>query len=89
MNSAKIQPNKAVGVLVAGTCINLTIGMLYAWSVFKKAMVADWGWTHSQGNAAYTISAVLLGVAILLGLMTRPVRTQPETETELPALAFE
>ena len=26
----------------------------------------------------YTISAVLLGVAIVLGLMTKPVRTSPE-----------
>jgi hypothetical protein len=45
MESQKTDPKKAVGVLVAGTCINLSIGMLYAWSVFKKAMVADWGWT--------------------------------------------
>jgi phosphate/sulfate permease len=30
---------------------------------------------------AYTISAVLLGVAIVLGLMTKPVRTVPEQVT--------
>lgn len=28
--------NKGLQVLVAGTCINLTIGVLYAWSVIKK-----------------------------------------------------
>jgi len=64
--------NKGVGILVAGTCINLSIGFLYAWSVFKKAMalsVADggWGWTHSQGNAAYTVAIVIWAVALLIG----------------------
>ena len=45
------KPSKAVAILAAGTGINLSIGFLYAWSVFKKAIVADWGWTHSQANA--------------------------------------
>lgn len=59
------KPSKAVGILVAGTGINLTIGFLYAWSVFKKAMVANWGWTHSQANAAYTTAIVIWAVALL------------------------
>jgi MFS family permease len=58
--------NKAVGILVAGTCINLSIGVLYAWSVFKKAIVANWGWTHSQANAAYTTAIVIWAVALLI-----------------------
>lgn len=63
--------SKAVGILVAGTCINLSIGFLYAWSVFKKAMVlpvenGGWGWTHSQGNAAYTTAVVIWAVALLI-----------------------
>lgn len=66
-----IKTNKALGVLVAGTCINLSIGMLYAWSVFKKAMVlgvdkGGWGWTHSQANAAYTTAVVQWAVALLI-----------------------
>lgn len=63
--------NKAVGTLIAGTCINLSIGVLYAWSVFKKAMVVPtdqggWGWTHSQANAAYTAAVVMWAVALLI-----------------------
>ena len=58
--------NKAVGMLVAGTGINLTIGFLYAWSVFKKAMVASWGWTHSEANAAYTVAIVVWAAALLV-----------------------
>jgi len=60
------KPSKAVGILVAGTGINLTIGFLYAWSVFKKAMVANWGWTHSEANAAYTVAIVIWAVALLI-----------------------
>jgi len=53
-------------MLVAGTAINLSIGFLYAWSVFKKAIVANWGWTHSQANAAYTVAIVWWAVALLV-----------------------
>ena len=58
--------SKAVGMLAAGTGINLTIGVLYAWSVFKKAMVANWGWTHSEANAAYTVAIVVWAAALLV-----------------------
>lgn len=62
---------KALGILAAGTGINLSIGFLYAWSVFKKAMVVPvasggWGWTHTEANAAYTTAVVIWAVALLL-----------------------
>ncbi len=59
------KPGKSVAILAAGTGINLSIGFLYAWSVFKKAIVADWGWTHSQANAPYTVAIVMWAVALL------------------------
>ncbi len=63
--------SKAVGILIAGTGINLSIGFLYAWSVFKKALVVPvaqggWGWTHTEANAAYTTAVVVWAVALLL-----------------------
>lgn len=60
------KPSKATAMLAAGTGINLTIGFLYAWSVFKKAIVADWGWTHSQANAPYTVAIAMWAVALLV-----------------------
>jgi len=33
-------------VTFAGTGINLALGVLYTWSVFKKNIPEDWGWTH-------------------------------------------
>ncbi|MEK6171445.1 hypothetical protein WI645_10925 [Vibrio cholerae] len=32
--------DKAMRILLAGFCINLCLGILYAWSVFNKALVA-------------------------------------------------
>lgn len=57
--------NKSVAVLVAGTCINLTIGVLYAWSVIKKALVSDWGWTHTDASMPYNVAIVVWAVALL------------------------
>jgi len=56
----------ALGTLIAGTCINLSIGVIYAWSVIKKAMVADWGWTNAQANSAYTTGIVVWALALLI-----------------------
>lgn len=58
--------NTARGTLIAGTCINLTIGVIYAWSVIKKAMVADWGWTNAQANSPYTTGVVVWAIALLI-----------------------
>lgn len=33
--------DKAKQILLAGFCINLCMGILYAWSVFKQALVLD------------------------------------------------
>ncbi|TIC78402.1 OFA family MFS transporter, partial [Crenobacter intestini] len=57
--------NKAATVLVAGTCINLTIGVLYAWSVIKKALVADWGWTNTDASMPYNVAIVVWAIALL------------------------
>ncbi len=43
-------------VLLAGLCINLTIGVVYSWSVIKKALVSDWGWTNSDSALPYTVA---------------------------------
>ena len=57
--------SKATSVLIAGTCINLTIGVLYAWSVFSKALVADWGWTNINASMPYKVAIVVWAIALL------------------------
>jgi len=57
--------SKAGTVLVAGTCINLTIGVLYAWSVIKKALVTDWGWSNTDASMPYNVAIVIWAIALL------------------------
>lgn len=55
--------------LIAGTCINLGIGVIYAWSVIKKSMVSQWGWTHTDANLPYTVGIIVWALALLLAGM--------------------
>lgn len=57
--------NKAVRVLMASCGVNLCIGILYAWSVFKNALVVESGWTNAQASFPYTISIIVLSLALL------------------------
>lgn len=52
-------------VLIAGLCINLTIGVLYSWSVIKKALLEKWGWSNSDASLPYTTAIVVWAIALL------------------------
>ena len=64
--------NKAVAVLIACIIFNLTIGVLYAWSVLKSKMMAPlelggWEWTAAQSGYPYTFAIIFTAVGILIG----------------------
>ncbi|MEG2288774.1 MAG: OFA family MFS transporter [Clostridium sp.] len=46
-------------VLLAGLCINLTIGVVYSWSVIKKVLISQWGWSNSEASLPYTVAIVV------------------------------
>lgn len=50
---------------MASCGVNLCIGILYAWSVFKNALVVESGWTNAQASFPYTISIIVLSLALL------------------------
>ncbi len=52
-------------VLFAGLCINLTLGVLYSWSVIKKALVHDWNWTNSDASLPYSVAIVVWAITLL------------------------
>lgn len=55
-------------ITMAALGINLILGILYSWSVIKKALVADWGWTNTEASLPYTVCvAVLAFVMIFAG----------------------
>lgn len=52
-------------VLFAGLCINLSIGVLYSWSVIKSALVQQWGWTNSDASLPYSVAIVVWALTLL------------------------
>ena len=53
-------------VTFAGLGINLALGVLYAWSMFKDAISKEFGWQGSQLNDPYTLCCLVFAVAMIL-----------------------
>ncbi|HDZ9130250.1 TPA: OFA family MFS transporter [Vibrio cholerae] len=58
--------DKAMRILLAGFCINLCLGILYAWSVFNKALVTDFGWSVADASSPYAIATIAFSVCLLV-----------------------
>jgi nitrate/nitrite transporter NarK len=52
-------------VTLAGTGINLALGVLYTWSVIKAAIPDDWGWTAAQKSDPYAIAIFVFALAMI------------------------
>jgi MFS family permease len=57
-------------VVVAGTGLNLALGILYAWSVFSKQLVetverGGFGWTKTQATLPYTLAIAAFAVMMV------------------------
>lgn len=77
------EPARAWVVVIAGTACNLCLGILYAWSVWKKALVdkakadagmvmdgVNAGWpylTDAQGTVAYFLCGLIFAVCMIPG----------------------
>jgi len=46
-------------VTMAGTGINLALGILYAWSVISKEIPAAWSWTETHKSLPYSIACLV------------------------------
>ncbi|WP_117234119.1 OFA family MFS transporter [Vibrio maerlii] len=58
--------DKAMRILIAGFSINLCLGILYAWSVFNKALVSDWGWSAADASSPYAIATITFSICLLV-----------------------
>jgi len=59
--------NKATIILIAGLLINLSIGVLYAWSIINTKLVEVFGWTSSQAGLPFTIAIVSFSFGAFFG----------------------
>ncbi len=58
--------NRGWIVTFAGLGINLALGVLYTWSVFKGAIEKDFGWQSSQLNDPYALCCLVFAFAMIL-----------------------
>jgi MFS transporter, OFA family, oxalate/formate antiporter len=54
-------------VAVAAVVMQVALGAVYAWSVFRIPLVTGFGWTISQVTLAFTIAILALGFAAFFG----------------------
>src|ERR1700704_1981058 len=54
-------------IAVAGVLLQIALGAVYAWSVFRVALARQFGWSISKVTATFTISIFVLGIAAFFG----------------------
>ncbi len=58
-------PNRGWAVTFAGLGINLALGVLYAWSLFKDAIQKEFGWQGEQLNDPYALCCIVFAVTMV------------------------
>src|SRR5947207_11428429 len=54
-------------IAIAGVFLQIALGAVYAWSVFRIPLHNQFGWTISQITLTFTISIFMLGFASFVG----------------------
>jgi OFA family oxalate/formate antiporter-like MFS transporter len=54
-------------IATAGVLMQVALGAVYAWSVFRVPLTAQFGWSASEVTLTFTISIFVLGIAAFLG----------------------
>jgi len=54
-------------IAVAGILLQIALGAVYAWSVFRTPLVNQFGWSIAEVTLTFTISIFVLGVAAFFG----------------------
>ena len=54
-------------IAIAGIIIQILLGTVYGWSVFKCPLIAKHGWSGTECSMAFTLAILLIGVSAALG----------------------
>jgi OFA family oxalate/formate antiporter-like MFS transporter len=54
-------------IAAAGVFMQVALGAVYAWSVFRAPLVKQFGWSISEVTLTFTISIFVLGIAAFFG----------------------
>jgi OFA family oxalate/formate antiporter-like MFS transporter len=67
---ASVQEDRAIGrwgIAAAGVLMQIALGAVYAWSVFRVPLAKQFGWSISEVTLTFTIAIFALGVASFFG----------------------
>ena len=73
--------NRGWLVTISATVALLMLGALYAWSVVKKAIPEDWGWSTADKAWPYSIALVSFSIFMVVGGRLQDSRTPRLTIT--------
>ncbi len=59
-------PNRSI-LAVAGVLMQMALGAVYAWSVFRIPLNRTYGWSVSQVTVAFELAILVLGFAAFAG----------------------
>src|SRR5437588_8012866 len=65
--SSVINPATRWAVATAGVIMQIALGAVYAWSVFRIPLTKAFGWTISQVTFTFTLAILMLGFAAFVG----------------------
>src|ERR1700730_6718167 len=54
-------------IAIAGVLLQVALGAVYAWSVFRAPLTKQFGWGISEVTLTFTISIFVLGIAAFFG----------------------
>jgi OFA family oxalate/formate antiporter-like MFS transporter len=54
-------------IAIAGVFMQIALGAVYAWSVFRSPLVKQFGWSIAEVTLTFTISIFVLGIAAFFG----------------------
>ncbi len=54
-------------IAIAGVFLQVALGAVYAWSVFRAPLTKQFGWSISEVTLTFTISIFVLGIAAFFG----------------------
>jgi OFA family oxalate/formate antiporter-like MFS transporter len=54
-------------IAMAGILLQIALGAVYAWSVFRIPLARQFGWSISEVTLTFTICIFVLGIAAFFG----------------------
>jgi OFA family oxalate/formate antiporter-like MFS transporter len=65
MSSERL-PNRW-GIAVAAVCMQICLGAVYGWSVFKKPLMSSEHWSETSVQFTFTLAILMLGIGTIIG----------------------